>query len=92
MMEAWLKQGGKGSWRVSALMMPSGDAMPYNAMTVDIFPDWDGVVRGLPFNDLWPKVHPGVDSSDVFNRQLAGVRSVHDIEVYQLDEVVRPKM
>jgi hypothetical protein len=92
MMEAWLKQGGKGSWRVSALMMPSGDAMPYNAMTVDIFPDWDGLVRGLPFNDLWPKVHPGVDSSDVFERQLAGVRSVHDTEVYELVEVVRPKM
>lgn len=91
MMDAWLKQGGKGSWRVSAVMMPGGDSMPYNAMTVDIFPDWDGLVRGLPFNDLWAKVHPGVDSSDVFNRQLPRVRSVHDIEVYQLDEVVRAK-
>lgn len=91
LMEAWLKEGGKGSWRVSALMMPSGDFMPYNALTVDIFPDWNGLVRGLPVNDLWPKVHPNVTTEQAFNHQLPSVRSIHDIEVYKIDEVVRKK-
>jgi hypothetical protein len=90
LMEAWLKEGGKGSWRVTALMMPSGDAMPYNGMTVDIFPDWNGLVRGLPVGDLWPKVHPNITTTEAFAR-LAKVRSIHDLEVYQIDELVRAR-
>jgi len=90
LMEAWLKEGGKGSWRVSSLMMPSGDVMPYNALTVDIFPDWSGIVRGLPLDTLWPKVHPNLTTEQAFDHQMPGVRSIHDIEVYQVEEVVRP--
>jgi hypothetical protein len=91
-MEAWLKEGGKGSWRVSSLMMPSGDVMPYNALTVDIFPDWNGLVRDPPLDTLWPKVHPNLTTEQAFEHQLPGVRSIHDIEVYQVEEVVRPKL
>jgi len=56
-------------------------------MTVDIFPDWNALLQGVPVDDLWPKVLPGTTPTDTFNR-MDRVRSIHDREVYQLDEVV----
>jgi hypothetical protein len=89
-MDAWLKAGGKGSWSVNGLWMPSGDRTPYNGLTVDIFPDWNSLIRGVPFNELWSKVHPDMPFTEFFNR-LERVRSVHDVEVYKIVEVVRAK-
>ena len=90
LVEAWLKDGAKGSWVVNRLWMPAGDALPYNALTVDIFPDWNGLVRGMPSGQLWPKVHSDTTSTEVFNR-MGRLRSVHSRDVYRLDEVVRAK-
>lgn len=90
LVEAWLKDGGKGSWVVNRLWMPAGDALPYDAVTVDAFPDWNGLVRAVPVGQLWPKVHPDTTSTEVFNR-MGRLRSVHDREVYRVEEVVRAK-
>jgi hypothetical protein len=90
LMDAWLKAGGKGSWSVNTLRWPQGDSTPYNGLTVDIFPDWSSLVRGVPLTDLWPRVHPNTTVDDVFDR-LEKVRSVHDREVYKIVEVVRAK-
>lgn len=90
LMDAWLKNGGKGAWGVYALGMPGGDSTPYNAMTVDTFPDWNGLMQGVPLTELWPKVHPNRTSSDTFDR-IAEVRSIHDVEAFKVVEVVRGK-
>jgi hypothetical protein len=89
-MDAWLKAGGKGSWSVNGLTMPSGDSTPYNGLTVDVFSDWSSLMRSVPVTDLWPKVHPNATFNDLFDR-LERVRSVHDVEVYKTIEVVRAK-
>jgi hypothetical protein len=90
LMDAWLKAGGKGSWAVNGLRWPAGDSTPYNGLTVDVFPDWSSLVRGVPVTDLWPKVHPNTTVDDAFDR-LDKVRSVHDREVFKIVEVVRAK-
>jgi hypothetical protein len=90
LMEAWLKAGGKGSWSLNGLGMPGGESTPYNAMTVDFFPDWNSLWRGVPVDELWPKVHPEMTPSEAFNREDR-IRSFHDIEYYKLVEVVRAK-
>jgi hypothetical protein len=90
LMDAWLKNGGKGAWGVYALGMPGGDSTPYNAMTVDTFPDWNGLMQGVPMTELWPKVHPNRTSSDTFDH-IAEVRSIHDVEYFKVVEVVRGK-
>ncbi len=89
LMDAWLKAGGKGSWSVNALRWPTGESTPYDALTVDVFADWNSLVRGVP-TDLWSKVHPNTTFSDFFNR-LEKVRSVHDREVYKVVDVVQGK-
>lgn len=90
LVEAWLKAGGKGSWSVSSLRWPTGTSAPYSSLSVDVFADWNSLVRGVPLNDLWPKVHPNITSTEVFDR-LAKTRSVHDQEIYKVVDVVRAK-
>lgn len=90
LMEAWLKEGGKGAWSVNALDMPGGESTPYNGMTVDVFPDWSGLLHGVPAESLWTKVHPDLDITAAFNR-LGKVRSIHDVEVYKIVDIVRSK-
>lgn len=90
LMDAWLKGGGKGGWGVYGLAMPGGDSTPANSMTVDTFPDWNGLMQGVPVTDLWPKVHPSRTSADTFDR-LDEVRSIHDVEIFKVIEAVRAK-
>jgi len=89
LVDAWTKAGAKGSWGVYRLWMPEGDNQPYNALTVDIFADWNSLLQGAPF-DLWQKVHPHIEATEVFDR-LDGVRSRHDIEIYKVLELVAAK-
>ena len=90
LVEAWLKAGGKGSWSISSLRWPTGTSAPYSSLSVDVFADWNSLVRGVPLNDLWPKVHPTITSAEVFER-LAKTRSVYDQEVYKVVDVVEVK-
>jgi hypothetical protein len=90
LMDAWLKGGGKGSWSVHFLAMPGGESTPYDGLTVDVFPDWNGLVKGVPANDLWSKVHPGTTITDTFNR-YDRVRSIHSVEVGKIVEMVQGK-
>jgi hypothetical protein len=90
LMDAWLKAGGKGGWGVYALGMPGGDSTPYNGVTVDTFPDWSALMRGVPLTELWSKVHPNTTFTEAF-RRFDKVRSVHDIEVYKVVEVLKGK-
>jgi hypothetical protein len=89
--EAWLKDGGKGSWGLVGLGMPSGDSQPYNAATLDVFPDWEGLVKGGPsLLALWPRVHPGLKFEDV-EAQKDKVRSIPSRALYKLVESVQGK-
>jgi len=49
------------SWGLYTLVMPGGSGQPYNSITVDGFPSWEAMGKGLPVQDLWKKVHPDVD-------------------------------
>ena len=66
LVEAWLKAGGKGSWSISSLRWPTGTSAPYSSLSVDVFADWNSLVRGVPLETLWPKVHPNITSAEVF--------------------------
>ena len=90
LVEAWLKAGGKGAWSISSLRWPTGTSAPYSSLSVDVFTDWNSLVRGLPLDTLWPKVHPTITSAEVFER-LAKTRSVHDQEIYKVVDVVEVK-
>jgi len=75
------------SWRVATLAMPGGNSLPYNVMTVDIFPSWEAFGKGLPTRALWNKVHPDRDMSATMTR-LAEVRDRPRVDTVKLIEVM----
>lgn len=87
---AHLDAGGAGGWAADTLVMPLGDSLPYNAITVDIFADWASLGRGIPVQQLWSKVHPNLSLNE-YNDQLDSVRTVHSRDVVQVVEHVGPK-
>jgi hypothetical protein len=84
--EAAVKEHGT-SWRAASLVMPAGADLPYNAMTIDIFPSWAAMGQGIPARDLWNKVHPDTDMSAHLNG-LAAIRDRPRVDVVKLIEVI----
>jgi len=75
------------AWRVASLIMPGGANLPYNAMTVDIFPSWEALGKGIPARALWNKVHSNVDMSAHLNR-LSLIRDRPRADTVRLIEVI----
>ena len=75
------------AWRVASLAMPAGASLPYNAMTVDIFPSWAALGRGLPTRALWNKVHPNTDMTAHLSR-LSTIRDRPRVDTVRLIEVL----
>jgi hypothetical protein len=55
--------------------------MPWNVMTVDVYPSWDACFK-LPddpkFMEIWKKVHPGEDINAAFDAYLKIAERVGD--------------
>ena len=73
MAETWAKDTAGRAWILHTLAMPGGTNMPYNALTVDGFPNWDSLFTGVNPRNTWGKVHPDSDYSAYMTRvgQLA---------------------
>jgi hypothetical protein len=90
LVEEWTKAGNKGSYATYLLWMPQGESQPYNAMSLDDFPDWKSMTPGgSSLMTMWPKLYPGTDSTAVFD-QHDRIRSVYNKEIYQISELLRP--
>jgi hypothetical protein len=76
------------AWRAATLMMPAGEALPYNAMAVDYFPTWEALGKGIPARELWNKVHPNRDMTAHMDAQCA-IRDRPRVDVMRLIEVLR---
>lgn len=73
MAEVWAKDTPGRAWILHTLAMPGGTSMPYNALTVDAFSNWDSLFTGGNPRNTWTKVHPDSDYSAYMTRigQLA---------------------
>lgn len=82
MAEIAAKQLGTG-WVAGTLVMPGGSALPYNAMTVDIFPNWAAVGKGIPSRTFWNQVHPRSDLTAYFDdvAAIAVKTEVHLVKI-----------
>jgi hypothetical protein len=82
--------GHKSGWLAYVVMMPQGDSTWSNAMTVDLFPDWESLMRGIPLNELWPKVH-GNRSRAEWSDRLNTIRERPLVEIANVVEFSAPK-
>ena len=85
--EAWVKENPAMGWGSSTLAMPGGTGLAYNAMTLDFFPTWDAIGKGVPSRALWNKVHPDSDMTAYFDR-LALIADRPRIDILKLVEVI----
>ncbi len=51
-------------WLVAGLVMPQGDSLHYTGMTVDVYPSWAAIGKGIPYQETWPKVHSDISFAD----------------------------
>ena len=73
------------AWSVWVLAMPGGQSLPYNARTIDLFPTWNAMGKGLPVRALWNKAHPNVDYTSHMNK-LNALAERPRVDVYRVVE------
>jgi len=68
MAEEFAKQGIARGWFANVRAVPSGIGMPWNAITVDVYPSWDAYFKqdDPKFMEIWKKVHPDQDINAAF--------------------------
>jgi hypothetical protein len=77
---------GRG-WGVYTLALPGGTSLPYNAMTVDLMPNW-AAVEGGSVRAHWMKVHPNMDMTAYIDKMGAIAERV-DIHTFRIIETMR---
>ena len=75
-------------WRAATLSMPGGTGLPYNAMTVDVFPSWEALGKGIPTRATWNKVHPNQDMTAYMDR-MGELVDRPRVDVVKLVEVIQ---
>lgn len=84
----WAAETPGMGWGANTLALPGGSSQPYNAMTIDSFPNWAALAKGLPARATWNKVHPDTDMTLYMDR-LGTVADRTRVEVVKLIEVIR---
>jgi len=76
------------SWSVYGLVMPGGADLPYNAITVDGYPSWEALGKGIPTRSIWNKVHPNQDMAS-YMEKVAAIADRPRIDVYKILDVIK---
>lgn len=83
--EAVAKDAPGMGWGVNSLAMPAGTSLAYNAMTVDFFPSWDALGKGIQTRAVWNKVHPNQDMA-AYTEKMAAIADRSRVDVLKLVE------
>jgi hypothetical protein len=75
-------------WGVYNLALPGGTRFPYNAMTVDVFPNWAAVGAGNSARARWMKIHPEQDFAAYMDK-VGSVAERVEVNTLRMLEVVR---
>jgi hypothetical protein len=89
MAESWVKDGMLHGWSISRPMLPSGNGVKYQAVTVDVMPSWDGAFKPLPLEATFKKVHPDKNMDEVLDK-LGKARSLDLRELMVVDDKIVP--
>jgi hypothetical protein len=86
--EAMVKDGREDGWSVNIAAMPFGSDMPYQGVTVDVFPSLDAAfAEDKQFADRFRKVHPDKELGTTFER-VNKLRAQAQVRLFKLEELV----
>lgn len=77
-------------WLVATLAMPGGASLPYNGLTVDSFPNWAALGKGIPARATWTKVHADTDMTTYMDR-LGAIVERPRVDIVKFVEIIRAK-
>jgi hypothetical protein len=83
--EAMVKDGVEDGWSVNIAAMPFGADLPYQGVTVDVYPSLDAVFADdAHFDDRFRKVHADLDPGLTFE-QAEKLRTRSQVRLFSLD-------
>jgi len=86
--EALLKDGKQDGWSLNVRAMPFGPDLPFQGVTVDIYPSMDAVFADDPqFVDRFRRVHPDMEFGTTIEH-FEKLRTQALIELYVLDDII----
>ncbi|WP_263358601.1 hypothetical protein [Acidicapsa ligni] len=91
--EVLVKEGTIRGWMASARYVPDGPAMHFDALTVDVYPSWDGYFRfeANPRSlELWRQVHPDTDIN-IASANYASVITRVSRELWVVEDMIGAK-
>ena len=86
--QARAELGSLKGWALTTLSMPSGSALHYNAMTVNMFKDWAQIGMPTKYQDAAKKAFPGKDMTQILAQP--SLRDLVRTELYEVVDVIRP--
>jgi hypothetical protein len=88
--EAMVKDGVESGWSVNVKVLPRGSDLPFQGVSVDVYPSWDAVFAGdAKFYDRFKKVHPDMELGTTLEN-FDKLRTILSSQLYSLDDMVTP--
>lgn len=86
--EAMDKDGVRSGWSLNVQVLPSGADLPFQAVTVDVYPSWESVFKNdTQFADRFRKVHPDRELGTTFE-QFEKLRTIQSTKLYALEDYI----
>jgi len=88
--EALIRDGRTSGWSLNVQILPGGSDLPFQGVTVDVFPTWDDVFKPDPqFVERFRKVHPDMEFGMTF-QQFEKLRTMVSLQLFAAVDVVTP--
>ena len=89
--EQMVKDGVESGWSVNIRAFGQVSELPYQGVTVDVYPSWDAIWKDDPqFIDRIKKVHPETDPTAIFE-QVTKARTMVAQELYAVEDMITAK-
>ena len=86
--ESMVQAGVTSGWSVNVQVLPSGADLPFQAVTVDVYPSWDAVFAGNShFPENFKKAHPDMEIGTTMEK-LDTLRTIVSRTLFTLDDMV----
>lgn len=88
MAESMVQAGVTSGWSVNVRVLPGGANVPFQAVTVNVYPSWDAVFQGnAPVPEHFKKTHPDMEFGTTMER-IEKLRTIVSRELYTVDDMV----
>ena len=75
-------------WSAHRLFLPRGTSVPYNAATVNIFPDWASI-GNMQVVNYFEKTHSNLDTTGLW-KKVGAARDIVRSDLYEIIAKVTP--